>query len=329
MIRRREFITLLGGSAAAWPVAARAQPVDRVRQVGVVVTLSERDPEAQARLVAFREGLQKLGWTEGRNLHIEYRWSAGDAERLRAYVADLVAMTPDVIVAGNNTALIALRAATRTVPIVFAQVNDPVGNGYVASLARPGGNITGFALYETIIGVKWLELLKEIAPLVARVAIIHDPIDFNVKLVQEIAAVAPKLGVQVFPRTIRNVPEIEHAIEGFASEPNGGLIVLPGDSAVVHRDLIIGLAMHYRLPNVYAYRYYPANGGLASYGVDNVDTYRAAASYVDRILKGENPGDLPIQFSTKFQLVINMKTAKLLGLDPPNALLARTDEVIE
>jgi putative ABC transport system substrate-binding protein len=329
MIRRREFITLLGGSAAAWPVAARAQPVDRVRQVGVVVTLSERDPEAQARLAAFREGLQKLGWTEGRNLHIEYRWSAGDAERLRAYVADLVAMTPDVIVAGNNTALIALRAATRTVPIVFAQVNDPVGNGYVASLARPGGNITGFALYETIIGVKWLELLKEIAPLVVRVAIIHDPIDFNVKLVQEIAAVAPKLGVQVFPRTIRNVPEIEHAIEGFASEPNGGLIVLPGDSAVVHRDLIIGLAMHYRLPNVYAYRYYPANGGLASYGVDNVDTYRAAASYVDRILKGENPGDLPIQFSTKFQLVINMKTAKLLGLDPPNALLARTDEVIE
>jgi putative ABC transport system substrate-binding protein len=327
-MKRRNFITLLGG-ATAWPVAARAQPVDRVRQVGVVVTLSERDPEAQARLAAFREGLQKLGWTEGRNLHIEYRWSAGDAERLRAYVADLVAMTPDVIVAGNNTALIALRAATRTVPIVFAQVNDPVGNGYVASLARPGGNITGFALYETIIGVKWLELLKEIAPLVARVAIIHDPIDFNVKLVQEIAAVAPKLGVQVFPRTIRNVPEIEHAIEGFASEPNGGLIVLPGDSAVVHRDLIIGLAMHYRLPNVYAYRYYPANGGLASYGVDNVDTYRAAASYVDRILKGEKPGDLPIQFSTKFQLVINMKIAKLLGLDPPNALLARTDEVIE
>jgi putative ABC transport system substrate-binding protein len=328
-LKRREVLTLISGAAAAWPLAARAQQGERMRRVGILITLSERDPEAQARLTAFREGLRKLGWTEGRNLRIEYRLSAGDAERGRAYAADLVAMTPDVIVAGNTTALIALREATRSVPMVFVQVTDPIGNGYVTSLSRPGGNITGFALYESVIGVKWLELLKEIAPRVARVAIVHDLTDFNTKLVKEVEAAAPKFGAQVFPLAIRDVTELERAIDGFASEPNGGLIPVPGDLVVMHRDLIIGLTVRYRLPNVYAFRYYPTGGGLASYGVDNVDTYRAAASYVDRILKGENPGDLPVQFSTKFELVINLKTARLLGVDPPIALLARTDEVIE
>ena len=327
-MRRREFITVLGGAVAAWPLAARAQQ-QAVPVIGVLMTLADTNSEGQLRVAAFRQGLQKLGWIEGRNIRFEYRWAAGDAQRLRAYVQELVGMTPAVMLAGNNMALRALQEVTRSVPIVFAQVADPVGSGHVASLARPGGNITGFALYEPAIAVKWLELLKEIAPSIARVAIIYDPSDFNLKHTQEIEAVVASIGVQLSSFIIRNVSDIEHAIDGFAIQPHGGLIILPGPFAVVHRDLIISLAIRHALPNVYAYRYYPAAGGLASYGVDNVASYRRAASYVDRILKGEKPADLPVQLPTTFHLVINLKSARALGLEVPATLLARADEVIE
>jgi putative tryptophan/tyrosine transport system substrate-binding protein len=328
-VRRREFITLIGGAAAAWPLAARAQQPDLMRRIGVLMTLADKDSEGQLRIAAFRQELQKLGWIEGRNIRFEYRWAAGDAQRLRAYAQELVGMAPAVMLAGNNMALRALQEAPHTGPIVFAQVADPVGSGHVASLARPGGNITGFALYEPAIAVKWLELLKEIAPSIARVAIIYDPSDFNSKHVQEIEAVIESFGVQLSSFIIRNVADIERAIDGFATKPHGGLIILPGPFTVVHRDLIISLAIRHALPNVYAYRYYPAAGGLASYGVDNVESYLRAASYVDRILKGEKPADLPVQLPTTFRLVINMKSARTLGLDVPPMLLARADEVIE
>jgi putative ABC transport system substrate-binding protein len=328
-VRRREFITLIGGAAAAWPLAARAQQPDLMRRIGVLMTLADKDSEGQLRIAAFRQELQKLGWIEGRNIRFEYRWAAGDAQRLRAYAQELVGMAPAVILAGNNAALRALQEVHHTGPIVFAQVADPVGSGFVASLARPGGNITGFALYEPAIAVKWLELLKEIAPSVARVAIISDLTDFNSKHIQEIEAVNASFGVQLSSFIIRNVSDIERAIDGFAIKPHGGLIILPGTFTVVHRDLIISLAIRHALPNVYAYRYYPAAGGLASYGVDNVESYLRAASYVDRILKGEKPADLPVQLPTSFQLVINLKSAKTLGLTIPPMLLSRADEVIE
>ena len=328
-MKRREFITLLGGAAATWPRSARAQQSVATPQIGVLTTLSDKDSEGQLRVAVFRQELQKLGWIEGRNIRFEYRWAAGDAQRLRAHVQELVGMTPAVMLAGNNMALRALQEVTRTVPIVFAQVADPVGSGHVASLARPGGNITGFALYEPAIAVKWLELLKEIAPSIARVAIIYDPSDFNLKHIQEIEAVIASFGVQLSSFIIRNVSDIERAIDGFAIQPHGGLIILPGPFTVVHRDLIISLAIRHALPNVYAYRYYPAAGGLASYGVDNVESYRRAASYVDRILKGEKPADLPVQLPTTFHLVINLKSARALGLTIPPILLARADEVIE
>jgi ABC-type uncharacterized transport system substrate-binding protein len=328
MIRRREFITLLGG-AVAWPLAARAQQSEATPRIGVLMTLADTDSEGQLRVAAFRQELQKLGWIEGRNIRFEYRWAAGDAQRLRTYAQELVGMAPTVMLAGNNAALKALQEVTRTMPIVFAQVADPAGSGFVASLARPGGNITGFALYEPAIAVKWLELLKEIAPSISRVAIIYDPTDFNAKHIQEIEAVIASFGVQLSSFIIRNVSDIERAINGFAIQPHGGLIVLPGTFTVVHRDLIISLAIRHALPNVYPYRYYPAAGGLASYGVDNVESYLRAASYVDRILKGEKPADLPVQLPTTFRLVINMKSARTLGLDVPPMLLARADEVIE
>jgi len=327
-MRRRQFITLLGGAAATWPIAARAQQ-QAVPVIGVLMTLADTDSEGQLRVAAFRQGLQKLGWIEGRNIRFEYRWAAGDAQRLRAYAEELVGMAPAVILAGNNTALRALEGVTRTVPIVFAQVADPVGSGHVASLARPGGNSTGFALYEPAIAVKWLELLKEIAPSVARVAVIYDPTDFNSKHIQEIEAVIASFGVQLSSFIIRSVSDIERAIDGFSIQPHGGLIILPGPFTVVHRDLIISLAMRHALPNVHAYRYYPAAGGLASYGVDNVESYLGAASYVDRILKGEKPADLPVQLPKTYRLVINLNTAKALGLEVPPTLLARADEVIE
>jgi putative tryptophan/tyrosine transport system substrate-binding protein len=330
-MRRRDFITLLGGATAAWPLAARTQQTgERVRRIGVLINLAESDPEGQARIAAFREGLGKLGWTEGRQVHIEYRWTAGDPVRARAYAAELVQLKPDVIFAASTTSLAALQPETRSVPIVFAQVADPVGAGFVASLARPGGNITGFAQFEYAIGAKWLELLKQIAPQVTRVAIIYDPTNPETKdYLPVIEAAARSFGVQVSISVVRNAAEIERAIEEFAREPNGGLLPLPSPLMAVRRDLVISLARRHRLPNVYALRYYPINGGLASYGTDNIDLYRRAASYVDRILKGEKPGDLPVQQSTKFELVINLKTARMLGLTVPATLLATADEVIE
>jgi ABC-type uncharacterized transport system substrate-binding protein len=328
-VQRREFITLLGG-AATWPLAARAQQPEGRRRIGVLMNLAERDPEGQARTGALREGLAKLGWTEGRELQIEYRWFAGDPDRARAYAAELVKLKPEVIFAGATPSVAVLQRETRSVPIVFAQVADPVGAGFVASLARPGGNITGFASFEYAIAAKWLELLKQIAPQVTRVAVIYDLTNPETKeYLPVIEAAARSFGVQVSISVVRNAAEIERAIEEFTREPNGGLIPLPTPLMAVHRDLIISLAARHRLPNVYAWRYYPMAGGLASYGIDNIELYRRAASYVDRILKGEKPGDLPVQQATKFELVINLKTANTLGLDPPISLLARTDEVIE
>jgi len=329
-LERRKFITLLSSAAAAWPLAARAQQAERMRRIGVLMPLAESDPEGRARIAAFQEGLGKLGWTEDREVQIEYRWHAGDPARARAYAAELVGLKPDVIFAATASSLAALQRETRSVPIVFAQVSDPVGGGFVASLARPGGNLTGFAQFEYAICAKWLELLKQIAPKVSRVAIIYDPANPETKeYLPVIEAAARSFGVQISISVVGNDAEIERAIEEFAREPNGGLIPLPGPLMAVRRDLIISLATRHRLPNVYAYRYYPTSGGLASYGTDNIDLYRRAASYVDRILKGEKPGDLPVQQATKFELVINLKTAKALGLDPPISLLARTDEVIE
>jgi putative tryptophan/tyrosine transport system substrate-binding protein len=329
-VRRREFITLLGGAAAVWPLAARAQQPEGRRRIGVLMNLAERDPEGQARTGALREGLAKLGWTEGRELQIEYRWFAGDPDRARAYAAELVKLKLEVIFAGATPSVAALQRETRSVPIVFAQVADPVGAGFVASLARPGGNITGFASFDYAIAAKWLELLKQIAPQVTRVAVIYDLTNPETKeYLPVIEAAARSFGVQVSISVVRNAAEIERAIEEFTREPNGGLIPLPTPLMAVHRDLIISLAARHRLPNVYAWRYYPMAGGLASYGIDNIELYRRAASYVDRILKGEKPGDLPVQQATKFGLVINLKTAKALGLEIPPMLLARADEVIE
>ena len=329
-MKRRQFITLLGG-AAAWPLAARAQQPSGMRRIGVLMNLAENDPESQARIAAFREGLAKLGWTEGRNVQIEYRWIAGDPDRARAYAAELVKLNPDVIFAGTTTSALSLQRETHSVPIVFAQVADPVGAGLVASLARPGGNITGFAQFEYAIGAKWVELLKQIAPQITRVAIIYDPANPSEArgYLPAIEAAARSFGMQVSVSAVRDVAEIERAIEEFAREQNGGLIPLPTPLMGLHRDLIISLTRRHRLPNVFAWRYWPIEGGLVSYGIDNLELYRRAPSYVDRILKGEKPDDLPVQQATKFELVINLKTAKELGLDPPISLLARTDEVIE
>ena len=329
-MKRREFIAMLGGAAAAWPLAARAQQPSGMRRIGVLMNLAESDPEGQARIAAFREGLGKLGWSEGRDVQIDYRWFAGDPGRARAYAAELVKLKPDVVFAAPTSSVAALQRETRSVPIVFAQVADPVGGGFVASLARPGGNITGFSQYEYGIGAKWVELLKQIAPQVTRVAVVYDSANPESKeYLPVIEAAARSLGVQVSISAVRDAAEIERAIEEFAREPNGALLPLPGPLMGVRRDLIISLATRHRLPNVYAFRYYAIGGGLASYGTNLIDQYRRAAGYVDRILKGEKPGDLPVQQATKFELVINLKAAKALGLDPPISLLARTDEVIE
>jgi len=327
-MRRRDLITLLGG-AAAWPLAASAQG-DRVRRVGVLISSGERDPETQLRVGAFREGLQKLGWAEGRNLQIDYRWGAGSIERIGAYAAELVALKPDVILGAPTSAALALHRETRTIPVVFAQVIDPVALGMVESLSRPGGNVTGFALFEYAIALKWLELLKQIAPHVTRVGMLYDPEQPTVPgYIKTIEATAPSFKVQMLPYEVRDAEAIEGAIATFVAETNGGLIVLPGALMTRHRDLIISLAARHRLPSIYGFRYYVTSGGLASYGVDNLDLYRRAAGYVDRVLKGEMPANLPVQFADKFELVINAKTAKTLGLEVPVSLLARTDEVIE
>ena len=329
-MRRREFITLLGGAAAAWPLYARAQQAERVRRLGVLMPTGERDPETQLRVGALREGLQKLGWVEGRNLRVEYRWGGGSQERTRTYAAELVALKPDVIFGAPTSAAVALYRETRTIPVVFAQAADPVGVGLVDSLARPGGNITGFAVFEYAIALKWLELLKQIAPHVTRVAILYDPEQpTSPGYIRTIEATAPSFRVQVLSHPVRDAQAIERSIETLVAEPNGGLILLPGAFVTGHRDLFISLAARHRLPSIFPFRYYVAGGGLASYGVDNLDLYRRAAGYVDRVLKGETPANLPVQFADKFELVINLKTAKAFGLEVPVSLLARTDEVIE
>jgi putative tryptophan/tyrosine transport system substrate-binding protein len=329
-VRRREFITLLGSAAATWPLAARTQQPDRVRRIGVLMNGAADDPEQQARLTGFLQGLQQLGWTDGRNVRIDTRWGAGDVERFRSYAAELVALVPDVILASGSPVMASLQQATRTVPIVFALVSDPVGSGYVASLARPGGNATGFASTEFGISGKWLELLKEITPGVTRVAVLRDPANaLGIGQFAAIQSVAPSFGVELSPIDVRDAGEIERDITAFARSSNGGLIVPAGPLAALHRELIITLAARHRLLTVYPTRFFATGGGLISYGPNTIDPFRGAAGYVDRILKGENPADLPVQAPTKIELVINLKTAKALGIEVPPTLLALADEVIE
>jgi putative ABC transport system substrate-binding protein len=330
-MKRREFITLIGSAAAAWPLAASAQQDERMRRIGVLTAATPADdPDGQARLAAFLQVLQQLGWTDGRNLRIDYRWGLGDANNIRRYAAELAALAPDVILSVGTASMGPLLQATRTVPIVFVSVADPVGAGFVDSLARPGGNATGFIQFEYSLSGKWLELLKQIAPGVTRAAVFRDPaITSGIGQFAVIQSVAPSLGVEVSPISVRDAGEIERTVAAFARSPNGGLIVTSGAGSVLHRELIIALAARYKLPAVYYRRYFVTSGGLISYGFDLVDQYRHAAGYVDRILKGEKPADLPVQAPTRYELVINLKTAKALGLDVPATVLARADEVIE
>ena len=329
-LRRREFIALLGGAAAAWPLAARAQQPDRMRRIGVLMPYSADDPEAKARLAAFMQALQLLGWTAGRNVQIEYRWGGNNTDNLRKYAAELVALAPDVILANGIAAMEAVRQATRTVPIVFPVAADPVAAGFVKSLARPGGNVTGFTTYEYTMAGKWLELLKQIAPGVTRAAVFLDAaIPSGAGELGVIQAAAPSLGVEVSPVSEREASEIERALATFARSANGGLIVTAGALTVIHCQLLVTLAAKHKLPAVYPQREFTTVGGLIAYGSDIVDQYRRSAGYVDRILKGEKPADLPVQAPTKYELIINLKTAKALGLEIPPMLLARADEVIE
>ncbi len=328
-MRRREFIKHLGSVAAAWPLAARAQ--ETKRRIGLLMPTAKDDLEGQARVRAVLDGLQQLGWADGRNVRIDIRWAGDNPADTAKYAAELVALTPDVIFASASANVAALQRVTRSVPIVFANVIDPVGAGFVASLARPGGNTTGFSAFEYSLSGKWLELLKELAPNVTRAAVLRDPsLAAGIGQFAAIQALAPpSLGVELSPIDTRDPREIERAITAFARERNGGLIVTASQSAVIHRNLIIALALQHRLPNVYGYRYYPASGGLASYGPDVIDVHKRAAAYVDRILKGEKPADLPVQAPTKYELIINLKTAKALGLTVPQTVLGSADEVIE
>ena len=328
-MRRREFIVQLGSVAASWPLVARAQQRDGVRRIGVLMSAPD-DPEGQARFAAFRQGLQKLGWSEGINLQLDIRWTAGNADLERRYAAELVALTPDVILATASPTVAALQAATRTVPVVFANAVDPVGAGFVDSLPRPGGNATGFVLFEYGISAKWLELLKEIAPHVRRVAVLRDPaIAAGTGQFGAIQSVAPSFGVEFTPVNVRDPGEIERVVSAFARSLNGGLIVTASPLATLHRNLIVTLAARHKLCAVYNLRQFVTAGGLISYGPDIVDLYPRAAGYVDRILRGEKPADLPVQAPTKYELIINRKAARELGLTIPAALLSRADEVIE
>jgi len=326
-MRRREFITLVGGSAVAWPLALRAQQSEQMRRIGVLMPYAKDNPETQARITAFLQELQKLGWTEGRNLQIEYRWDTGD---LRKAATELVALSPDVILANSTPAVAALQQATRSVPIVFAQVADPVGGGFVASLAKPGGNITGFAAIDYTVGAKWVELLKEIAPYVTHVGVIRDPTTTgSIAQLAAIQSAAGMFGLEVSPLGGRDARDIEQTVTEFAGGSNRGLIATGTPLSINNSDLIISLAARHRLPAVYPYRLWAADGGLISYGPDPVDLNRQAAGYVDRILKGEKPADLPVQSPTKYELAINLKTAKAIGLTVPPSLLSRADEIIE
>jgi putative ABC transport system substrate-binding protein len=327
-MKRREFITLLGG-AAAWPLAARAQQGERVRRIGVLVPASSDNTEFQVRIGAFLQGLALQGWSIGRNVRIDMRWATSDSTEIRKHAAELAALAPDVVLAHGASTVGPLLQATRTVPVVFPIISDPVAAGFVDSLARPGGNVTGFMIFEYSMGGKWLELLKQIAPGVTRAAVLRDPTQSGASQFTAIQTVAPSLRVEVSPVNTRDAGEIERAVAAFARAPNGGLIVTAGPAVTLHRELIITLAARHKLPAVYYERFFAVAGGLISYGPDYVDQYRRAAGYVDRILKGEKPSDLPVQAPTKYETVLNLKTAKALGLDVPAAVLARADEVIE
>jgi putative ABC transport system substrate-binding protein len=329
-IGRRKFLATLGGAVVAWPLAARAQQSERMRRIGVLMPVAAGDPAAQARLVAFVQGLQEQGWTVGRNVQLDIRWAAGEPELFRRYAAELVELAPDVILGAVTTSVRALLEVTRTIPIVFASATDPVGGGLVASLARPGGNVTGFSQQEFGLRAKSLELLKELSPRTARVAVLRD--STTTGGIAQFAAVqtaAPALGVELTSIDVRDAGEIERTVAAFVRQPNGGLIVTAGARGEAHRELIIKLAAGHRLPAVYPWRYWVSDGGLISYGTDTIDLYRRVATYVDRILKGEKPADLPVQAPTRYELVINLKTAKALGLDVAPSILARADEVIE
>jgi putative ABC transport system substrate-binding protein len=330
-MRRRDFITLLGGTAAAWPLAARAQQPGGLRRIGVLMAATADDPEYQPRIGAFQQGLAALGRIDGRNLRVDTRWAGTNADDIRKHAVELAALAPDAIVGGSGTTTVApLLQATRTVPIVFVVVIDPVGAGFVSSLARPGGNATGFLMFEYGQSGKWLEVLKQVAPGVKRVAVLRDPtIASGIGQLGAIQSAAPSLGMEALPINVRDVGEIERNIAALAHSSNGGLVITASPEASRHRDLIATLAARHRLPAVYPYRSFVTNGGLISYGPDMVDQYRRAASYVDRILKGEKAADLPVQAPTKYELVVNLKTAKALGLEVPPMLLARADEVIE
>jgi putative ABC transport system substrate-binding protein len=329
-MKRRDFITLLGGAAAAWPVAARGQLAERMRRVGVLTNLTQTDSEGRARDEAFVQGLRQLGWTESDNLRIDRRWTEGDAERGRQYATELVALAPNVILTTGSAGLIPLLQVTRTIPIVFTIVPDPVGAGFVDSLSRPGGNATGFVQFEFGLSGKWLELLKEVAPGVTRVAVLREPgLTAAIAQFAALQAVAPSLRVDLVPLNFRDQADIERTVAAFVRSSNDGMIVTSGPLAAVHREVIVATAARHKLPTVYVSRFTALDGGLISYGPDFRDQYRRAAGYVDRILKGEKPGDLPVQAPTKYELVINLKTAKALGLEIPATLLARADEVIE
>ena len=329
-MKRRQFITLLAGTAA-WPLVARAQQPERMRRIGVLMNRAADDPQGQARLSAFQQALQQLGWIDGRNARIDIRWHENDADRTRTYAQELIALAPDIFLADATPSVTALQHATRTLPIVFGSVLDPVGAGFVDSLSRPGGNITGFMAFEYGFSGKWLELLRQIAPQVTRAAVIRDPaLVSGTAQFSAIQVVAPALGMEVTPIGVHDIGVIERAVEAFARSANGGLIVTATVTLpAVTRDLIITLAARHRLPAVYPFRDMVTAGGLVSYGADQIDLYRRDAGYIDRILKGEKPADLPVQAPTKYELVINLKTAKALGLDVPATVLARADEVIE
>jgi len=329
-VHRRDFIKVIGCSAAVWPLAAHAQQPERMRRIGLLLSEAAEDSEGQARVAAFVQALQRLGWTDGRNVQIDTRWGSADSDRYRKYAAELVALAPDVILATTTPTVAALQQATRTVPIVFAAVIDPVGAGFVSNLAQPGGNTTGFALYEYGISGKWLALLKEIAPNVTRAAIVRDPSNASgIGQLGAIQAVAPSLGIELTPLDVRDESELERAVTLFARKPNGGIIITASPTARVNRQKVIALVAQHRLPTVYPFRYFVTDGGLVCYGPNVIEQYRLAADYVSRILKGEKPAEMPVQAPTKYELLINLKTAKALGLTVPPTLLARADEVIE
>jgi ABC-type uncharacterized transport system substrate-binding protein len=328
-MRRREFIAVFGGVVAVWPMAARAQQHEQMRRIGVLVGFAESDPESPARLAAFRQSLERLGWKEGHNVRVEYRWGAGDPTRMRAHAKELIGTSPDVLVAESTPATAALQAETRITPIIFLQAGNPVGSGFVASFARPGGNLTGFTNYAPSMGGKWLELLKEVVPPLVRVAALFNPQTHTGQYWGVLEAAAQTVNVQFEKAAVANAVEIERAVEGMSGEPHGGLMVMPDSFTMSHQETIVASAVRHRIPAIYAFRAFPVNRGLMSYGMDMISVYRDAAGYVDRILRGEKPADLPVQGPTRFELVINLKTARALGLEVPPTLLARADEVIE